>query len=41
MLETILLIGAIALAAGDSASPAVQWEFGTEEATSLTTKGNV
>jgi hypothetical protein len=41
MLETVLLIGAIAIAAGDNASPAVQWEFGTEEATSLAAKGNV
>ena len=41
MLATVFLIGAIAFAVGDIRSPAVQWEFGTEEATSLTAKGNV
>ena len=41
MLATVLLIGAIAFAAGDIRSPAVHWQFGTEEATSLAAKGNV
>ncbi len=42
MLETVLLISGIALAAGhNNDSPAIQWDFGTEEATSLTSKGNV
>lgn len=41
MLETMFLIGAIAFTVADNVSPAVQWEFGTEEATSLTAQGNV
>ncbi len=48
MLKAVLLIGAIAFAAGDiafaadkTASPIVHWEFGTEESTGLTANGNV
>ena len=41
MLNSVLLIGAIALAIGDNASPSVQWDFDTAEATLPAAKGNV
>lgn len=41
MLETVLLMAALVFAADDHASPAVQWEFGAEEATPLVIRGNV
>ena len=41
MLETVFLIVALTFAVADHASPAAQWEFGTEEATWPAAKGNV
>ncbi len=41
MLETVVLIGAIALAVADPSSPVVRWDFDANQAASWTAKGKV
>lgn len=41
MWGSVLLTAMLTLTAADSTSPVARWDFGTEEATPLTAKGNV
>ncbi|MDG2223937.1 MAG: hypothetical protein P8L85_21330, partial [Rubripirellula sp.] len=41
ILETVLFIAIVAIAAGDPGSPVVQWGFDAEEVTPLTANGDV